>query len=83
MMSNDNPDINPDTMSEDFNAPVRLCCGQQHYGPSCNDGKVMCQLCFGRFDIADLNVTADGTPEDVCKKCHEEEKQHPNYRGPK
>ena len=54
-------------------APVRLCCGQKHFGPQCPDGKVMCCLCFDRFEIADLNVTADGNPEDVCKKCAEKE----------
>jgi hypothetical protein len=29
----------------------------------------MCQLCFGRFEIAELNVTDDGRPEDVCREC--------------
>ena len=49
--------------------PVRLCCGQRHYGAVCPDGKVMCCLCFSRFEIAELNVTEDGTPEDVCRPC--------------
>lgn len=52
--------------------PFRLCCGEQHYGPLCPDGKVMCQLCFCRFDIEDLNVVSidfEGQHEDVCKEC--------------
>lgn len=49
-------------------APVRLCCGQRHYGAQCPDGKVMCCLCFGRFPVEELNVT-DGSPEDVCVTC--------------
>ena len=54
--------------------PVRLCCYQRHWGPICPDGKVMCCLCFGRFDQSELNVTADGQKEDVCKGCAEQEK---------
>jgi len=50
-------------------APVRLCCQQRHWGVQCTDGKVMCCLCFGRFPVAELNVTEDGTPEDVCSEC--------------
>lgn len=51
--------------------PVRLCCFQRHSGPICPDGLVMCQLCYGRFEIQDLHMTEDGTPEDVCKPCAE------------
>ena len=51
--------------------PVRLCCGQRHWGPVCPDGKVMCQLCFERFWPAQLHVTADGQREDVCEDCAE------------
>ncbi len=54
--------------------PVRLCCGQRHAGPVCPDGKVMCCLCYGRFAVADLNVS-NGKPEDVCKACAEEERE--------
>lgn len=32
------------------------------------DGRVMCQLCFGYFAVADLNPV-DGGVEDVCKPC--------------
>lgn len=49
--------------------PVRLCCGQRHYGPQCPDGKVMCCLCFERFEVSQLNICEDGRPEDVCKPC--------------
>lgn len=52
---------------------VRLCCGQEHSGVVCPDGKVMCCLCFLRFEIAELNVGDDGRKEDVCRKCAEEE----------
>lgn len=55
-------------------APVRLCCGQRHFGVVCPDGKVMCCLCFHRFAQEDLNVREDGEKEDVCKPCAEWEK---------
>lgn len=51
-------------------APVRVCCGQRHYGVTCPDGKVMCCVCFERFDVSDLAVS--GNPMvayDVCKGC--------------
>lgn len=38
------------------------------------DGRVMCQLCFGHFPLADLNPV-DGGVEDVCKPCAEAERQ--------
>lgn len=50
-------------------APMRLCCFQRHYGVVCPDGKVMCCICFGRFEQSDLNVTDDGSREDVCIAC--------------
>ena len=37
------------------------------------DGRIMCQLCFGYFHIADLNPV-DGGVEDVCKPCAEVER---------
>lgn len=50
--------------------PVRLCCGQRHIGPICPDGKVMCQLCFDRFDTNDLAIDPeDGKKWDVCIEC--------------
>ena len=55
-------------------ASVRLCCGKRHLGSVCPDGKVMCCLCFERFDQDQLNVAANGQKEDVCKKCDELEK---------
>lgn len=54
--------------------PVRICCMQRHSGPVCPDGKVMCALCFKRFDPDDLN-TVDGLKEDVCNECAEAEKK--------
>jgi len=57
------------------NPPVRLCCGKPHYGVQCPDGKVMCVLCFERFEVCDLNASDDGVIEDVCKKCAEKEEK--------
>lgn len=48
--------------------PIRLCCGQSHFGAVCPDGKVMCQLCYSRFPIDQLNVVG-GRREDVCRTC--------------
>ena len=56
-----------------LDAPVRLCCGQRHFGVECPDGMVMCCLCFERVSQDKLNVAADGRKENVCKKCAEEE----------
>ncbi len=53
--------------------PFRLCCGQSHNGAVCPDGKIMCCLCFSRFEVRELNVTSDGTPEDVCAPCARKE----------
>ena len=53
-------------------APVRLCCGERHYGAQCPDGLVMCILCFNRFQVEELNVVStdfEGQHEDVCKAC--------------
>lgn len=58
--------------------PVKLCCGHrqsEHRGPQCPDGKVMCCLCFDRFDVADLADDSDGATIDVCKACHEMERR--------
>ena len=54
-------------------APVRLCCGQRHFGAVCPDGKVMCCLCFGRFPLDELSETVDGDKQDVCRACAERE----------
>lgn len=56
-----------------LDAPVRLCCGQRHFGPVCPDGLVMCCLCFERVSQNKLNVAPDGRKEDVCKQCAEQE----------
>lgn len=51
-------------------APVRLCCFQRHWGVECPDGKVMCCICFGRFDVAELHTfTGDDKPTNVCAEC--------------
>jgi hypothetical protein len=44
---------------------------QRHYGPVCPDGKVMCCLCFHRFEVSELSETADGDKTDVCVTCAE------------
>ena len=53
----------------DQQPPVRLCCMERHYGPVCPDGKVMCCLCFERFEISELSETDDGVKQDVCVPC--------------
>ena len=50
-------------------SPVRLCCGQSHYGCICPDGLVMCCICFGRFEIKGLYVDQDGFTYDMCRDC--------------
>jgi hypothetical protein len=52
-----------------LDAPVRLCCGQRHFGPVCPDGKVMCCICFNRVQQDKLNVAPNGQKEDVCNEC--------------
>lgn len=73
-MSGDHDGIPQDLERSDFQAPVRLCCGQRHFGPICPDGKVMCCLCFVRVDQDELHVDPkSGIKEDVCKPCAAEE----------
>lgn len=63
-------------------APYRLCCGQQHWGPVCPDGKVMCCMCYERFDREDLAVDPkDGKKWDICKACQESEDRAINQRA--
>lgn len=57
------------------NIPFRLCCGQQHLGPVCPDGKVMCCLCFKRVSIDELSDSSDGEKVNICKPCAELETQ--------
>lgn len=63
-------------------APFRTCCGQQHYGPVCPDGLVMCCHCFKRVPQDRLSVLEEGDGldpasapicEDVCRTCKKRE----------
>lgn len=54
-------------------SPVKLCCGQRHIGPVCPDNKVMCCICFERFDMDNLHQLKDGSLEDVCIECASKE----------
>lgn len=63
------------TTDDPFPPPVRPCCMQRHWGPVCPDGRVMCQLCYDRFEVKDLHVCEDGTPEDVCVPCAEHDQE--------
>lgn len=49
--------------------PFRVCCGRQHFGPVCPDGKVMCCICFDRVPQDSLAMV-DGDLIDVCIPCH-------------
>lgn len=60
--------------------PIRLCCFQSHAGPVCPDGKVMCCLCFGRFNQNELSRDEDGFLTDVCQPCADEESDYYNMR---
>lgn len=51
--------------------PVRLCCGQRHWTVQCPDGKVMCCVCFSRFELEQLHIDEDGDRENVCIPCAE------------
>jgi len=51
--------------------PVRLCCGQRHWGAVCPDGKVMCCVCFERVSQDALCILPNGEKENVCKACDE------------
>lgn len=61
--------------------PIKLCCFHrmsEHSGPQCPDGKVMCCLCFERFEVGDLATDpADGKKVDVCKPCYASELSSP------
>lgn len=62
-------------------APYRLCCGQQHTGPVCPDGKIMCCLCFERVERDQLHVDEKNQTWDICKTCQEGEVQAINQRA--
>lgn len=55
--------------------PVRACCSKRHLGPICPDQKVMCQLCFDRFEFSELYINDEGKMEDVCRPCGELDKK--------
>jgi hypothetical protein len=70
--------------SAEEGAPIRVCCGQRHYGPVCPDGLVMCCICFKRLpkDRLALLEEGDGSSaesapiyEDVCRTCRRREEQ--------
>lgn len=56
--------------------PVRLCCGQRHWGAVCPDGKIMCQLCYNRFWPNELHIDENGQVWDICANCKAEEDTH-------
>lgn len=60
--------------------PVRLCCGKRHSGAQCPDGKMMCCLCYERFDMSKFHVLSDGCVEDVCRACNEVEEAEMHRR---
>lgn len=51
--------------------PVRLCCGERHYGARCPDGRVMCSHCFERFPDDELMRDEHDRSKrwDVCLEC--------------
>jgi hypothetical protein len=62
--------------------PIRVCCGQQHRGPVCPDGLVMCCICFKRVTKDRLALIEEGDGdevgsapiyEDVCRTCRRRE----------
>ena len=62
------------THNAESGAPIRLCCGERHFGPVCPDGKVMCCLCFERFASDSLAFDpAVDSRVDVCQPCHDAE----------
>lgn len=72
------PNPRPSDAEEgDCMIPYRLCCGKQHLGVECPDGKVLCCMCFERVEQSELNVLPDGTKENCCKRCAAKEKAMP------
>lgn len=61
--------------------PWRVCCGQQHLGIECPDGKYMCCYCFDRFKAAELAIDGDGNKIDVCCPCYNWEQMILQNRG--
>lgn len=52
--------------------PVRLCCGQAHWGVVCPDGDVMCCVCFERVPAPDVWEDTKGGRWNMCKACGDE-----------
>jgi hypothetical protein len=55
--------------------PFRLCCGKQHHGSVCPDGKVMCCMCFDVVPQDKLHKLPNGKLEDVCQECADKGKK--------
>lgn len=54
-------------------APVRLCCGQRHFGVQCPDGLVMCCICFKRVTVDHLLQDPEEPYKlDICDEHPEE-----------
>lgn len=64
-------------MESDYrtDGPVRLCCMRRHRGVRCPDGRVMCELCFGKFYDNELMGDAKDPSLrwDICLECGERE----------
>ena len=52
--------------------PVRLCCGQAHWGVVCPDDTVMCCICWARVPVDCVWRDSNGNGWDMCEKCGEE-----------
>jgi hypothetical protein len=70
------PAGSPVLASEYTPVRTRLCCGQQHAGPVCPDGLVMCCICFTRVTPEDLHADADGSRWDICAQCAAAEQRY-------
>jgi len=71
----------PVSMQRQGGPPVRLCCGQCHWGAVCPDGQVMCCVCFSRFPVAELFTDGDGDRWDICRSCGEAEEKYQSGSG--
>ncbi len=67
-------------MSDSDRPPVRVCCGKRHFGIVCPDGKVMCCMCFERFDQDQLSIDPkDGKKLNICKECDDKKKRRRSF----
>lgn len=55
--------------------PVRLCCGERHWGVVCLDGLTLCPICFERYAEHELYVDDAGQVWDVCVYCKSAEEK--------